>query len=131
MSYSWHILERVARRKLKEPLSWRAHSVEALGSGGEVCVVKGCVSSGVFTKGPRKGRPRYDGVTKTEAVTQAEHDSECLTYQEETGHCWRCQGTGQEAWGWSAEAGTNYRACRHCSGAKTRPETLEMVLELV
>lgn len=104
--------EAVANRKITAPDNWRWFRLESVGDG---VMLTGCTSSGNYTKGPRKGRPRYDG-TPTDRVFVS--DQECATeerrYEAETGKCATCGGDGKMWIGWKHGEGSQWAPCRAC-----------------
>lgn len=104
----------VARRKLNAPPGFEFFKFQCIGN--DAIALTGCVSSGVFTKGKRKGRPRYDGKPLTAVVTDAEAAAERARYEAETGKCGECCGSGQLFAGWHHIDGTTYRPCHVCAG---------------
>lgn len=107
--------EAVAARKLGVPEGWQWFRYESVGT--DATMLTGCVSSGTFTKGKRKGRPRYDGARRTAVVTDAEAQAERDRYQTDTGKCGDCMGTGQGFARWDHIEGASYRPCRVCNGS--------------
>lgn len=81
-------------------------------------LIEGCVPDGVYARGPRKGRPRYNGKNVTHqkkvAVTKSELQAAAKAYETAEGKCWDCKGTGKTFSGWSAAEGTTYRPCARC-----------------
>ena len=114
--------DRVGLRKLGDPAGFRFYSWEAFDVG-DVAIVKmvGCVVTKFITRGPRKGRPKYDGEPRTVYVSEAEMVAECARWEAETGKCGRCMGVGQEWAGWSSDTGTRTETCRRCSGSGSKP----------
>jgi hypothetical protein len=96
---------------------WTPYRWEAA-TGGHL--VTGAVPFGTYKSGPRKGRPRFDHKNTTDRKTVVVSDEDVKTraerYESETGNCWNCKGTGQVVSGWSAKAGTRYKACGRCGG---------------
>ena len=93
---------------------WRWYRWERLDNGD--ALYTGCVPSGTFSKGPRKGMPRFTGGTQKMrfVVTKAELEEERQRYISDTGNCPNCYGTGQEVAGWSKNEGMRYRNCSDC-----------------
>jgi hypothetical protein len=79
-------------------------------------IVTGSVPDGVYSKGPRKGKPRFVGKGKRVIITRVELEARAIAYEAETGKCWDCKGTGQTWAGWSRTEGTKYRECQRCAG---------------
>lgn len=89
-------------------------------------MMTGCVSSGNFTRGKRKGRPRYDGKPIQAVVTDAEANAEFARYERDTSKCGECMGTGQIVAGWHYQNGTTYRPCLHCHGNGVAPHAQQV-----
>jgi hypothetical protein len=111
----------VANRKIGVIPNFLWHSWECLDTADGSVLMTGCVSSGLVTKGPRKGRPRYDGEPKRVVVTDGELLTEKARYECEEGKCSECGGDGQEFAGWNHITGTRWRECTRC-GAPDNPE---------
>ena len=75
----------------------------------------------ILTRGPRKGKRRWDAVTHQCAVTDAEIDAERARYEADTGNCAECGGGGQQWVGWNRDEGHRFRRCTHCGGAGKAP----------
>jgi hypothetical protein len=102
-----------ASRKFTAPPGFAWYRWEAIGP--DAVILTGCVSSGLYAKGPRKGRPKYDGPPVRLVVTQREYEAEVARYESETGKCARCGGDGQAWAGWHHETGHEFKACRRCA----------------
>lgn len=87
-------------------------------------IVDGCVPYGTYSRGPRKGKPRYSHPKATDRrtiiVTTDQVQAAASAY-ESCGRCWQCKGSGKEWSGWSAETGTRQRTCRRCQGTGKAP----------
>lgn len=98
---------------------WKAYQWSAT-DGGKDSIVKGCVPSGVYAKGPRKGLPKFrpatPGTERVVVITEAEMIAAAEAY-EVNGTCWDCKGTGKTSAGWSKAEGTEYRKCTRCDGS--------------
>lgn len=107
--------EVVGRRKLGRANSdgFLFFRWEAVGDG---VLMDGCVSSGVFVSGKRKGRPRYDGPTERVFVSDAEMTAEHKAYEARTGNCGKCIGEGRVWHGWHHIEGNKYIECSACVG---------------
>lgn len=75
----------------------------------------------LLTRGKNKGHKRWDNVTHTCVVTDAEEQTERLSHEAETGNCSTCAGTGQEWYGWHHIDGEKYRQCGRCAGSGKAP----------
>lgn len=77
--------------------------------------LKGCVPSGVYIRGPRKGRPNFskpvEGTRRVLFIDLQELDAFVDEWEKSTGSCRHCGGTGLEWAGWNRETGTKYRPC--------------------
>ena len=96
---------------------WQAYQWEAAGADN---IVRGCVPSGTYARGPRKGRPKFrpaePGTERTVVVTKIELEQTAAAFERAEGKCWDCKGGGKEWAGWSVEEGTKYRTCGRCKG---------------
>lgn len=83
-------------------------------------LITGEVPDGVYTRGPKKGKPRFRSPgsqhKKKVVVSDTELQQAAAAYEAETGKCWDCKGSGQEWASWSAAEGTKYRTCKRCGG---------------
>lgn len=77
-------------------------------------ILTGATSSGVRTKGRRKGQPRWDGETHAVIVSRQDVVDAESAYERDTGMCHRCLGNGKEWYGWGVETGNRYRDCSRC-----------------
>ena len=118
---SGELLEEHAREKLGEDATWRVfrwHNEWA------VFTLTG-KRARLFLRGPRKGKPDWKtpGESRNVHITHAEHDEWCKRWQERTGGCIRCEGSGQTFKRWDRETGVETRACQVCqgSGKKVQP----------
>jgi hypothetical protein len=77
-----------------------------------------------YKAGKRKGKPNWKkkipGTEKTVFIKTADFKAFLLRWEQETGKCVNCFGTGQE-WAGSGVRGTRYRDCRKC-GATGKPK---------
>lgn len=109
---------------------WQAYRWRALDNGPRSdSLVIGCVPDGFYTRGDRKGRPRFSkpkpGTVRELAVTHAELISYAETYVRETGRCWDCKGEGRTLAGAGLQDDgsiyRNYRTCTRCGGSCIDP----------
>lgn len=105
-------LEVAGLRKLGNPEGFKFYRYEVLDD--ESFLLTGCVPSGTYTRGPRKGRPKYDGPARRVTVNHAELKAERARYEAETGLCWDCRGEKRVVNGWTRVEGTTYVPCREC-----------------
>jgi hypothetical protein len=93
---------------------WKATKWQAAG---QDSIVSGSVPVGTYSRGSRKGEPKFTGPRTMVAVTRAEKEAAAIAYEAETGHCWNCKGTGQVVHKISVTEGTTYRPCARCGGS--------------
>lgn len=100
---------------------WQAHTWSACVGGS---IVKGCVPSGIYRSGPRKGHPKFKpGVAGTDRqviVSEAQLAANAAEY-EKSGKCWDCKGERQTWCGWSKDKGHSYRDCTRCGATGAAP----------
>lgn len=97
---------------------WQGVSWERVG---EDSVVAGCVPDGVYSRGPRKGKPRYSkpvaGTSRKVVVVESEIMEHASRYESEENNCWDCKGSGEVFHSWDHKEGTTYRKCKRCDGS--------------
>lgn len=106
------------------PDGWRAYRYEVrdqrLGYVPDRYFVTGCVPDGTYTRGPRKGEPRYKrplpGTVRTVTFTKAELDAWEKAWALRTGKCVVCGGSALELRSWNVETGPVHGPCRPCGG---------------
>ena len=109
--YELGFISVAAARKVRGLSFFRSEVVE----GGFLVV--GAPIIGTYSKGPRKGRVKYDHTKDTQViVTSEEVLNEEHRYERETGHCYRCLGSGSKFARWSSQNGTTYETCSRCNG---------------
>jgi len=112
-------MNEVARRKVNGPDGWEICVWKRIGDGRDF-VVEGGVPR-ILTRGPRKGRKRWDGPRLKTVVTGAEIDAEHARYEAETGNCGDCGGKGEVFASWSVTDGTMMRPCQRCNATGKTP----------
>lgn len=119
--------QRLAERKVGIP-DWKAYRWRRMDEGaGPVfdSLVIGCVPNGAYSRGPRKGLPRFTpgvkGTRREVVVSASELIEQARIYVRDTGNCWDCKGSGQEYYGWSKATGARYRQCERCGGSGKDP----------
>ena len=95
---------------------WKGYQWQSADGG---FVIKGCVPSGVYKKGKKKGTPKFrPAIPNTERTVIVSHEK-CVEhvrlYESSTGNCFVCKGSGQQWAGWSRELGEIKRPCKSCS----------------
>lgn len=106
----------IARRKIDID-GWDAYKCESVEGG---WLLTGCKPDGVYSRGKRKGEPRYShpepGTIKRVIVTDEELRKEAIAYEKLTGKCWNCKGSGKTFKSWSSHEGVSYQVCDKCQG---------------
>lgn len=82
--------------------------------------VEGCIPAGVYSRGPRKGQPRYRhpdavGTRCTITWSRAELDRHADAWEHATGKCRTCVGSEQLHWR-RVDDRKEYRPCPRCGG---------------
>jgi hypothetical protein len=79
--------------------------------------LRGAVPIGTYSRGPRKGRPKWPPLGQLERVviTADEVKQARICWENETGLCSHCGGSGQQVKSTGIN-GTTYRECGACSG---------------
>jgi hypothetical protein len=109
-------LDEVARRKVSGPDGWKVCEWERIGDGNDLVVTGGVPR--IMKSGPRKGKPTWRDVpTQKAVVTSDELDAEKKRYEEETGKCGDCYGTGEVFASWSSTYGVKIKTCKSCAGS--------------
>ncbi|GAB3305762.1 hypothetical protein [Luteimonas notoginsengisoli] len=118
-----NFVEQVARQKLGVGNDWLMYAWEVVGELEHAdLIVTGGVPVGLFQRGPRKGRPKWDRkLSQRVVVTRAEERAALLAFEASTGKCSGCQGSGEQWAGWSAESGNRTRPCRRCQASGVAP----------
>lgn len=117
-----------AREAFNLPANWHWYKLEAVGpheSPNKAILVTGAVVTAIFTRGPRKGSLNFgkrDRKTEcTVPISARDHEAWLLQWEESTGQCHECGGTGQAWVGWSKAEGHRYRTCHRCDGTGKAP----------
>lgn len=117
-SYSVNDVMQVAVKKVGIA-GWQAYEWQRAEGGS---VVRGCVPFGEYTRGPRKGEPRFDHPEcrdhRSIIVTDADMHAAATDYEAATGNCWECKGSGKEHTGWSIDKGLTHKTCSRCGGTR-------------
>jgi hypothetical protein len=107
--------EAIARRKVNGPPLWRWCIARAHKGG---LLIKGAVPLGTYSKGRRKGEPKWPRVADLDVaiVSDADYATEYARYEREEGRCAECFGEGEVFASWNHETGSKFRPCRRCGG---------------
>lgn len=104
----------VARVKLGTGDDWRWCESEMTNHGD--FILKGAC----FPLHPKTGRPNYRAVKvrdlQTVVVTKSEIVAACHEYEQRTGTCSKCDGSGQVMHSYTTVHGANMVTCSRCSG---------------
>lgn len=79
--------------------------------------LRGAVPIGTYSRGPRKGRPKWPPLGQLDLVviTADEVKQARICWENETGLCSHCGGSGQQVKSTGIN-GTTYRECDACDG---------------
>jgi hypothetical protein len=79
--------------------------------------LRGAVPIGTYSRGPRKGRPKWPplGQLQRVVITADEVKQARIQWENETGLCSHCGGSGQQVKSVGID-GTTYRECGACGG---------------
>ena len=107
-----------AQRLHNKPEGWRWCQLDAHRKPEDFVEVTGAVPIGVISRGPRKGHPRWPKTLERVWLRMADIRKVQLDWEQETGKCGNCDGSGQESAGWSREKnGRETRQCSRCGGS--------------
>jgi len=106
------------------PEGWRWTTMEVLDHEGKkprdwrYVKYTGAVYSTLISRGPRKGRDNLkkpdEGTFRVVVVDDQAFRAWLPTWEQQTGKCHVCQGSGQKWMGWSADNGHRYAKCPRC-----------------
>lgn len=118
--YSMH-----ARKLLGLPESWcwfRLNGVE-LSPGRTAVEVTGAIPSVAFKSGKRKGELNWKKAVSKATVTiiDSDHLAFIRAWEESTGLCSNCGGSGKELARWHHIEGETMRPCSKCKRAEAKP----------
>lgn len=121
--FNWY--ETIARQKLGMPPEWRMSRWEAHGQLEDPMIE---VQGGVYppiARGPNKGKPNWRkpvlGTKLATWISPAEERAFKQKWQEQSGKCWVCYGTGEQWAGWHHQEGHSYKPCRTCCATGKPP----------
>ncbi len=108
-------MSETAREKFDLPEEWRWAQSEAIPGG---FLLKGNVTT---------EKKKRDGTLKTvwkrpleKYIITKEDTQRCeKNYENSTGNCAHCEGTGKHCCGWSKDTGNNFESCSKCGGTGT------------
>lgn len=108
--------ELAARAILGKDDRWEVYAWEVVGPD---CVK---VTGGVVSRVTKSGRRQWSGKGDVVVVSDATRDKALRAWEESTGSCSTCGGSGREYTGWSRDLGYRYRTCTRCDGNGKRKE---------
>ena len=110
------IMVLAARQVHKLPDDWEPQIYEALDRGMGFAL-RGAVPVGTYSRGPRKGRPKWppQGQLQRVVITADEVRQQRIQWENETRLCSHCGGSGQQVKSIGI-SGTTYRECSVCGG---------------
>jgi len=108
-----------ARRVHGLPADWQPRIYGCLDRGLGF-YLRGAVPIGTYSRGPRKGRPKWPplGQLQRVVITPDEVKQARIWWENETGLCSHCGGTGQQVKSTGIN-GTVYQVCVSCGGTGT------------
>lgn len=108
------------------PNGWHWYALNIVGNrehGG--FLIKGAVCTATYARGKHKGQINWtkrDLATEQELfASHAQLDAVRDQWERDNGKCATCGGDGQEAAGWSKDAGAKYRPCTRCKATGMPP----------
>lgn len=108
-------LDVAAREKLKVPPDWEVGMWRCLDDGSVLCELR-------QTWRGKRGKKNWGKEKRTCVVTQGDVTAEQIRYENRTGNCHVCQGTGDEWRRWSADKGNEFKTCTRCIGSGRKPQ---------
>jgi hypothetical protein len=93
---------------------WEPYKYERVG---DDLVLTGSVPR-ILTRGPRKGKRKWEGKGTSVVVTRAEVDAQSARYIAETGNCPECYGEGEVFSSWHKDEGVTKKQCPDCKGSR-------------
>jgi hypothetical protein len=84
--------------------------------------MKGAIPTGVYRSGKRKGRCKFPKQLDTHWITDADVESTKFIYEQTTGKCHECEGTGKSWCGWGVDTGHRYKDCPRCNASGVTPK---------
>lgn len=112
------LFQLAAERIHKVPTGWKWAVLDSHGKPEGFIEVWGAVPVGVYSRGPRKGRPKFPPQTQWTRiwVQKSELDRVATEWEHENCSCHKCEGQGLMRVGWSKEHGEKLATCRLCGG---------------
>jgi hypothetical protein len=113
-------MEQYAREKFNLSPKWRWIYLKCKGeTPNDYVEIKGGIYDHLIERGPRKGSTNYKipepGSEITVSVMHLDYARWLVAWEDETGFCCKCNGTGRRVAG-IGQDGTKYIDCRPCGG---------------
>jgi len=105
-----------ARRVHGMPEGWRWFSLDGREKPPGFVLVTGAVPIGFITRGKNKGHPKWPPVAQGQKlwVKVSDFEESKVLWEQKTGKCSKCYGSGREWNGWSAIEGNTFKQCSKC-----------------
>lgn len=117
MSIDW--FHKTAIRVCGLPDGWQWCKLDGHNMPEDFIQITGGVPTKVFVRGPRKGKPKWSGVTlATYWIRRADVEETKRLWEAESGKCANCEGDGKETASVSVN-GKTFRTCSRCNGSGT------------
>ncbi len=116
------LLEEHARELANGAPEWGFYRIECLRDNDRELIAAKIVGAVAppKTRGKYKGQPNWRKMDKTTRrtvyITPVQNDVWCKLWEEKTGKCRECTGSGETFSGWSVRDGTRTRVCSRCGG---------------
>lgn len=107
------------------PEDWRWCQLDGHDKPEDFIEVKGSIPIGQFKSGPRKGRTKWPKELQTIWMRRREIDRVRDDWESENHTCHKCEGSGEECYGFSKHQGRKMRTCQRCNGTGKPPVTTE------
>lgn len=119
------LYEMTIHRLHGKPEEWTAYRFSACGPPGFIKIT-GSVPVGVYQRGPRKGRPKWNlKLGEDFWISQSQVEETRSLWELTHGKCYECDGTGQATYGWSSKDGELKGPCRRCKATGIHPRPKE------
>lgn len=118
MRFDW--INLYCQEKYGVPKEWRWYSWsrKEFYTPHEFMLVEGAVCTAKIERGKRKGatnwRLRDKSTERMFSISRVDLEAFQRLWQDRTGLCFECYGTGEKWNGWSAAEGNRYIPCKHC-----------------
>lgn len=114
-----------AREKAQLPTNWQIFRWECFPKDATAAIyinLTGAVCEHKYSKGKRKGRTNWSkrdlSTEATVSLFVSEHEAWTKEWEQRTGMCSRCTGTGKVFYSWSTTTGTEDQPCPKCQNGR-------------